>query len=173
MCHLRVQQYIAESQSRPGDIWDGFCDLGLPGLLVAADHGGAGLSLLEAALVAETLGSRMAPAPFVATAILAPLAISAAGTAQQQARWLPELAEGRVVAGAAIGETVSAREGAGVRSAGGKLNGRALFVLDFAADLYLVADEQRVLYLVEADSPGLARCAGDHRQVTPTGRADS
>jgi alkylation response protein AidB-like acyl-CoA dehydrogenase len=153
----RVQQYIAQSQSRAGDIWDGICDLGLPGLLVAAEHGGAGLSLLEAALVAETLGSRVAPAPFVATAVLAPLALSAAGSAQQKTRWLPALAEGRVVTGAAIGEAVSTRENAGVRFADGKLNGRALFVLDFAADLYLVADQQRALFLVEAESPGLAR----------------
>jgi alkylation response protein AidB-like acyl-CoA dehydrogenase len=52
---------------------------------------------------------------------------------------------------------LGAREGAGVEFDGSKLHGRALFVLDFAADLYLVADRKRALYLVEAEAPGLAR----------------
>ena len=40
---------------------------------------------------------------------------------------------------------------------GSTLNGNALFVLDFAAQLYLVADENRALYLVEANAAGLVQ----------------
>jgi len=153
----RAQRYVREKQQRATDIWDGVCDLGLPGMLIAEEHGGLGLSLLDAALVAETLASRAAPVPLVATIGIVPLAIAAAGSAEQKSRWLPALAEGKVMAGAGLTETVSVRDGNGVRSSGGKLSGRASFVLDFAADVFLVADDHRALYLVAADASGLTK----------------
>jgi alkylation response protein AidB-like acyl-CoA dehydrogenase len=153
----RVRQLVNEAQPKADDIWVGLCELGIPGMLIAERYGGIGLSLLDAALVAETLGSRVAPVPFAATSVMVPLAIEAAGSEVQQARWLPELAEGNIVAGAAVTEAVNSREGAGVHSDGSTLNGTALFVLDFEADLFLVADQRRALFLVEANTPGLAR----------------
>jgi alkylation response protein AidB-like acyl-CoA dehydrogenase len=155
----RVRQFAAEDQPRAADVWDGLCDQGVPSLLIPEEQGGIGLSLLEAALVAETLGSRVAPVPLVATAVMVPLAIMLAGSAQQKSRWLSKLAEGSAIAGAALTEAIGARDGAGVRSEGSKLHGAALFVLDFEADLYLVADERRALHLVDAHAQGLERRA--------------
>jgi len=153
----RVQRFVNDNETRATDVWAGLSDLGVPGILIAEQHGGIGLSVLDAALVAETLGSRVAPTPFVASVVMAPMGIDLAGSPEQKSRWLPALADGSVVAGAAISEVLGAREGAGVEFDGSKLHGRALFVLDFAADLYLVADRKRALYLVEAEAPGLAR----------------
>ena len=153
----RVKRFVNENEKRAQDVWAGLCDLGVPGMLIAEEHGGIGCSLLDAALVAETLGSRVAPAPFAATVVMAPIAIAQAGSESQQSRWLPALATGRVIAGAAVAEAASSRPGAGIRRDGSTLNGRALFVLDFEADVYLVADENRALYLVEAAAPGLTR----------------
>ena len=56
-------------------------------------------------------------------------------------------------------EAVSVRHDSQVQWDGSMLNGRALFVLDFEADVYLVADKNRGLYLVEAGAPGLKRQA--------------
>jgi alkylation response protein AidB-like acyl-CoA dehydrogenase len=153
----RVKRFVRDDEKHAKDVWAGVCDLGLPGMLIAEEHGGIGMTLLDAALVAEVLGSRVAPTPFVASVAMVPLAIATAGSAAQQARWLPGLAEGRVIAGAAVGGAVSSRLGAGVRSEGPMLHGRALFVLDFQADLFLVADQNRALYLVEAGVSGLKR----------------
>ncbi len=153
----RVNRFIHEHETRANDVWTGLSDLGVPGMLVAEEYGGLGLSFLDAALVAEVLGSRVAPTPFVATAAMAPLAIAAAGSEAQRSRWLPQLAAGSAVAGAAIAETVSARHNAHLEFNGSQLNGRSLFVLDFEADLYLVADKNRALYLVGADAAGLSR----------------
>src|SRR5262249_50035702 len=50
-----------------------------------------------------------------------------------------------------------AREGAKVTAKNGKLDGRALFVIDFEADVYLVADERSRLHLVDASAKGLTR----------------
>ncbi len=155
----RVQRYVNDEQDCAADIWRGLCELGIPAMLIAEEHGGIGLSLLEAALVAEVFGSHVAPTPLAATVAMVPIAIALAGSREQQARWLPALAEGRITAGAALGEAVSSRENAQVEWNGSTLCGRALFALDFDANVYLVADNRRALFLVEADARGLRRVA--------------
>ena len=153
----RVQRFVDQAEPRADDVWDGLCELGIPGMLIPEQFGGIGCSLLDTALVAETLGACIAPVPFVATAVMAPLALSLAGSEHQQSRWLSELAEGKLIAGVAIGEVVSSREGAGVVSDQSKLNGKALFALDLEADLYVVADQHQRLFVVESDAAGLQR----------------
>src|SRR5262245_37678449 len=74
-------------------LWRGMAELGLAGLLVPEAHGGAGLTLLDAALVAEVLGRAAAPGPFLGHT-LAALAVARGGSAEQQRRWLPRLATG-------------------------------------------------------------------------------
>ena len=153
----RIHRFVDTGEDRAADIWDGLCEIGLPGLLIDEKHGGVGLDLIDAALAAETLGNHIAPVPFVSTMVTAPLAIASAGSETQQSRWLPELATGSVIAGAALTEAVSSRLDAQVQWDGAALNGKALFVLDFEADIYLVADINRALYLVEANASGLER----------------
>ena len=46
-------------------------DLGLAGLLVPEDRGGAGASAREAAVVLEELGRSAAPVPFLTSAVVA------------------------------------------------------------------------------------------------------
>jgi alkylation response protein AidB-like acyl-CoA dehydrogenase len=52
-------------------------DLGLAGLLVPEDRGGAGASAREAAVVLEELGRSVAPVPFLTSAVLATTALLA------------------------------------------------------------------------------------------------
>ncbi|MFN4175629.1 acyl-CoA dehydrogenase family protein [Phenylobacterium sp.] len=147
----RVRRFADDNEPSAGDIWAGLADLGLPGLLIDEEHGGLGLGLLEAALAAEALGRAVAPTPFLGSAVLAPLALKSAGSAAQQARWLPRLAAGEVTAGVAISEPIAgARDGAGVTAEGGRLTGKALFVIGAeGADLLVVADRAGGLHLAE------------------------
>lgn len=153
----RTRQFADDGAPRADDVWAGLCQLGVPGLLIDEEHGGLGLSLLDAALVAEVLGYYVTPVPFTSTVVMAPLAIAAGGSADQKTRWLPSLADGSVIAGAALTEAISSREGARISAAGPTLNGKALFVLDFEADVYLVADDTCSLWLVNSKAPGLRR----------------
>ena len=61
-----------------------------PALIIPEEHGGLGLGLLEAALISEALGKHVVPVPFVATAVMAPLALMMAGSAAQQRRMAAE-----------------------------------------------------------------------------------
>ena len=153
----RTRVFAEHNQARADDVWTALVELGVPGLLVDEAHGGSGLGALEAALVAECLGRHVAPVPFVASCVLAPLALQLAGSPAQCAQWLPQLANGRVIIGAALAELCGAREDAAVSLVGDKLSGRALFVLDFEAELYLVATRDGQLFLVAHNAPGLTR----------------
>jgi alkylation response protein AidB-like acyl-CoA dehydrogenase len=73
--------------------WAGICELGWPALLVAEEHGGLGLGVVELAVVQEELGATLAPSPFLSTVAAAAL-IAEAGSAEQRERWLPGLAAG-------------------------------------------------------------------------------
>lgn len=155
----RVRAAAEKGETEAADIAQALADLGVFGMMVPERHGGMGMALLDVALVAEMLGRHVAPAGFIATAVMAPLAIAGAGSEAQQEKWLPKLASGEAKAGVAIAEAASgAREGAGVTASGGKLDGKSLFALEAEnADIIVVADKAGALHLVSGDAKGLTR----------------
>ncbi len=153
----RTRKFVSDNETRATDVLEGLAGLGVTGLIIPEDFGGVGLSFLDAAIVAEALGRYVTPAPYVGTAVLAPLALMRAGNESQKTHWLPRLAAGEVVAGVAISESTGARGDAGLTLKEGKLSGTSLFVIDYEADVYLVADRDGGLHLVPADAPGLTR----------------
>ncbi|MCB1745638.1 MAG: acyl-CoA/acyl-ACP dehydrogenase [Gammaproteobacteria bacterium] len=155
----RVRAYAENDDDGGAEIWQALSEIGVPGLLVDERHGGAGLGVLDAALVAQALGAHVTPAPFVASAVLAPLALRLAGSAEQQAAWLPRLVSGATTVGMALAEHTGAREDARVTARDGRLVGRALFVQDIDADAFVVAARDRTLHLVPADAAGLTRAS--------------
>jgi len=133
-------------------LWNGLAQIGVAGLVVPESHGGAGLELLELALVAEELGRGAAPVPFLGHA-LASLALARGASAAQQAAWLPRLAAGAARATVALAED-GARwlpEQWGVELANGRVRGRKQFVPEAeAAQLFVVGCRGGALALVEA-----------------------
>lgn len=135
-------------------------ELGTPQLLVPEAHGGLGLGALEAALVQEVLGAHVCPAQFMASNVLATQAIKTAGSDTQHASWLPKLADSSVQFGVALNEYVSAREGAGLVFANGKLSGKALFGLEIErASHILTCDKDGIFYIVQSDGASLSQRA--------------
>lgn len=85
--------------ARPGAPWPAFAgELGLAGLAVPEEYGGAGCGAREVAAVAEELGRALSPHPFLQTAVLAVAAVRAGGDEAAMARLLPSLASGEVTA---------------------------------------------------------------------------
>ena len=150
---------VRKAQGHAPDVSKAIAELGVPGILIPDEFGGLGLQLLDAALAAEMLGRHVAPVPFIASAVMAPLALLGAGSAAQQETYLQKLASGETIAGIAVSEHASgAREKAGIAARSGKLSGKSLFVLDFAdADHYVVADKFGGLHIVDAGAKGLEK----------------
>src|SRR3990167_3208927 len=88
----RVRAAADKGEVEAADIGRALVELGVYGMMVPEAHGGMGMTLLDAALVAEMLGRYVVPAGFVATAVMAPIAIAGAGSKAQQEAWLPKLA---------------------------------------------------------------------------------
>ena len=146
----KVREFVKAPET---DVWGGLVELGVPGILIADSNGGLSMSPLDAAIVAEALGSHTAPAPFIGSAVMAPVALQAAGV--NPGDILAKLVTGEKRIGIAVGEAVAARQDAGVRSAAGRLSGKALYVLDHGGDAYLVADQAKALFLVDASAEGI------------------
>jgi alkylation response protein AidB-like acyl-CoA dehydrogenase len=77
-------------------------DLGLPGLALAEEYGGAGCTATELALACEETGRALLPTPLLATAALAAPLIAALGTPDQRAALLPRIADGTLTAALAV-----------------------------------------------------------------------
>lgn len=79
------------------DLWAAFAgELGLAGIGIPEDFGGAGLGMVELAVVAEAAGAQVAALPLLGHAMLAQ-ALVRGGTQAQKEQWLPRLAAGEVL----------------------------------------------------------------------------
>lgn len=130
------------------ELWSRFCnELGLAGVGVPEALGGAGLGMVEFALIAEAAGAQVAALPLMGNARAAH-ALVAGGTPEQQARWLPAL-----VSGESIATSASSRDAS---FSNGKLSGTFRFAPHGgSADLLLLTAGEQCL-VVEASAPGVA-----------------
>lgn len=155
---LKLLQALYRSADTPtGHIAQVLAQIGLPGLLIDDEHGGSGLGLMEAAVCAEVLGYHVAPATFIASAVMAPLAIRACSDSAIQNNWLPALASGEKRIAVALSDWAEGtRKDTGLKMVAGKLSGLVRTVLDAdEPNAVLVADRTGQLYLVAADAIGL------------------
>ena len=150
-CPLDAVRIAASSgTTRVTEIMSGLSELGVPGIIIPEEYGGVELGFLEAALISEALGAVAAPVPFVATSVMAPLAILKGGNDAQKEKYLPQLASGDMSMGVGVTEQIGRRDSEGIQADGNKLSGRAMFVLDgMDADAYVVANTHGELYIVE------------------------
>jgi alkylation response protein AidB-like acyl-CoA dehydrogenase len=149
----RVREVFDGDSGDDPALWKSLMEMGMGGLALPEQYGGAGLELIDLALATETLAYGGAPGPFLAHS-LAGLALVLGGSDAQKEKWLPRLASGE-----ALG-TVAFAEGDGVwqpeewRLAGSAaLEGTKHYVLAAeAADIIIVGTAGGGLALVEKGS---------------------
>ena len=152
----RVRALRDEPCPNDREIWKALAELGVTGILVPEAEGGSGLGLLDASVAAQSLGHAATPAPFLSSAVMAPVALRCLGGADA-AGWLGSIASGDAFMGVAVTETFSVREGAGISLEGGGLRGKAMMALDVpGADLVLVAVAGDRLAVVRGEAAGVA-----------------
>jgi alkylation response protein AidB-like acyl-CoA dehydrogenase len=111
-------------------------DLGVAGLLIPDELGGAGAGAREAAVVMEEIGRAVAPVPFLSSAVLATVALLGAGDTET----LPRLAAGELTAALVVPlSTAPADPAAGVSIDADGLTGEVTSVAGAAeADVLVV-----------------------------------
>jgi alkylation response protein AidB-like acyl-CoA dehydrogenase len=143
-------------------VWDGLRDMGLVGLHVPEEYGGAGYSFAETAIVFGELGRRVAPVPLLST-VMVTSAILTAGSEEQKTALLPPIVSGSMIASLAVFEDThdlrSTETMAEAIDGGWLLTGTKRYVIDAPnADVFVVSaqtSEGVGLFVVEADSEGL------------------
>lgn len=145
VAHLRKMRDDRDATGFSRDLWKGFAEMGFAGLLVPENFGGSGLGAVEAGIVLEEIGRNLMPSPFLSTAVLAASALTRGGNAEQQAAYLPKIADGSLIATLAVDEGAKHKPHniamQAVRAGNGfKLNGAKALVVDgHVADLLIVA----------------------------------
>jgi alkylation response protein AidB-like acyl-CoA dehydrogenase len=163
-----VRTHMASDSGWDTDLWHQLAEqVGLAGLIIPEEHGGAGFGYQELCIVAEELGRALVCAPYLSTAVFATNALLLCSTADVQAALLPGIASGEKIATVAWSDDngrwgLSAIEMAAQEKDGGwRLDGTKACVLDgHTADIIVVAARTAAgieLFQVAGDAAGLTR----------------
>lgn len=145
--------------------WNALAESGILGLHLPEEHGGSGMTMLDAAVVYHELGRNLSPSPHFASVVLAGGALVAAGSDAQKSAWLPRIASGEAVVSVAwlepdrgYGEqgiaATAAKDGDGYRITGTKRH--VVFASSAEALLTLArTDEGISLFLVPREGQGV------------------
>src|ERR1700728_300290 len=140
-----VSDFLAKSQSRAAaralleggeaDVpafWSELSALGLLGLHIGEDRGGSGYGLPEVLVVAEQMGRRLAPGPFVPTVVTSAVLAAAGDTVPAtglQERLRPGLADDSLLGAFALDGDVTFSDGRASGTAGVVISGHLADVL--------------------------------------------
>ena len=100
--HVRAM-WDSETGRSP-ELWKKMAGIGFVGLTVPEEHGGLGMNEVDLVLILEEAGKVALPEPLVETAAVAARTLVEAGTAEQQAEWLPPIASGDAIATVQLGD---------------------------------------------------------------------
>jgi alkylation response protein AidB-like acyl-CoA dehydrogenase len=152
-----VRSMLDDERGTTNDIWAGLADLGVTGLLAPEAHGGAGMGMVDMAVVLEELGRAVHPGPFASSAVGAVSLVDLAGSDDDRAELLPGLASGETVGAVVLGDPEQVRA---ARDVGWEVTGQATHVADAAAADTLVVtaaldDGGLGAFVVQREAPGL------------------
>ena len=148
-------------------VWSQMSDqLGIQGLAIAEEYGGAGYSFVELAIVLEEAGRRLLCAPLLSS-VLARTTLLLSGDEQAKKDLLPGIAAGTTIATLALTEPSGRWDQAGVAASAEvagdswSVSGTKKYVLDgHIASLILVAARTPrglSIFAVDGEAPGLER----------------
>ena len=100
--HERLRELSREGDGIDQKAWAALASTGVVGAALPETHGGLGLDFMAPALALEQAGYHASPVPLLSTAVMGALPIAAFGTPEQQSRWLPSIADGSLLACAAL-----------------------------------------------------------------------
>jgi len=161
----QVRTLLATDTGLDPKVWHELAAMGLTGLLIAEEYGGAGAGPVEMSIAMEEMGRVLLVGPFLSTAVLVPSLLAEVGDAAECAAVLPRIAAGELIAGVAFAEDDSARLPAAIATSAGAIGdawhvtGYKHFVLDGqSAQLFYVlaaTDAGPAVFAVDAGAAGL------------------
>ena len=93
-----VRAMLDSASGTTDEIWHGLATLGAVGVLVPEAFGGAGMTMVDAGVVAEELGGALHPGPWLSSAVAATRALTRMGADADVAELLAGIADGSTIA---------------------------------------------------------------------------
>lgn len=161
-----LRKAMASDDGYPRELYAHIAKLGWTGLIVPEKFGGAGLGMLDMAMILEEGGYAAMPGPFLFSSALAAGALKLGGSDQLNSKWLTAIAEGKAIGTVAVVESAGSIDTRDIKAvatkdgAGWRLDGAKMFV-PYAniADFIVVAAKNDAgeicLFVVETKSPGV------------------
>jgi alkylation response protein AidB-like acyl-CoA dehydrogenase len=160
-----VRAQLEDAAGYDRGLWDLMAgQLGVCGMAIPEEHGGAGFSFLELGLVLEELGRSLTVSPFFASCVMAAQLLLALDDESARKDFLPGIAAGSLIASVALAEDSGSwrPDDVTTRAEGGedgwRLTGHKSYVLDGAvAGLLLViarTDDGPAVFAVDATADG-------------------
>src|SRR3989304_94263 len=112
-----LRAVAAGDAATAASLWRKMAEMNLMGLSLPEEHGGLG-DMLDLVVVLEEMGKACFISPYFASVVLGAGAIALAGSPEQQAEYLPAIAEGRLKATLAAPENGNRGVTAGGRGRG-------------------------------------------------------
>lgn len=152
-----VRRLAADGSGYDAALAGGLAEQGVTGIVVPETHGGVGLGMVEALVVAEALGYAAAPFGFAGACVMAPLAIANAGDDGIRSELLSRIAVGERRVAVDFSALAGTTGAAALRLDGSSLSGTVQNLLDpgAATDLLVALADGRMA-LVEVDAAGVA-----------------
>ena len=165
----QVRAQMADAQGYDHEVWSLLNQqLGLGGIAISEQFGGAGFGPAELAIACEEMGRSLYCGPYFASAVCAAYALNATANEANKQQWLPGIASGDLIACVAITEHTPMWSDDDIHTAAAvttngeyQLSGTKHFVIDAqVADVIFVAareaDESISLFAVDAKADGLS-----------------
>ena len=137
-----VRKVMATDDGYPRELYDQIAKLGWTGLIVPEKFGGAGLGMLDMAMILEEAGYAAMPGPFLFSSVLAASALKLGGSDQLNAKWLTALAEGKAIGTVAVVENAGSIDRA--RYPRDRLEGRHRLAAQRHEDVRAVCQRRRL-----------------------------
>lgn len=151
-----VRSMLEHPIGKSDQVWRGLAAVGGTGLLVPPEHGGTGMTMVEAGIVAEALGAALHPGPWLSCAVAVPRALMRTGAERNAGDLLTGIADGSTIA--TVGPFTGARPAVTDDAGRVVLSGQITAIADLAAaDVALMlADgpDGTGLYAVQTSSRG-------------------
>jgi len=168
-----------ERKAFPTEFWQAVCDAGLSGVALTEEYGGAGLGMLEMALIVEQLaaggGGGALIMLFVTNAIFGGLSLSRFGSEIMKKQILPKIASGEIRCCMALTEPDAGTNSLEIKTFaersndGWRLNGQKIWItaVEAAKKMLVVARTTKLekaakrthgisMFMIDVDRPGLS-----------------
>ncbi len=167
-----VRRTMATPQGYDQALWQGLAEMGVTGLIIDPEFGGSGAGPVELEEVMEEAGAALLCSPLFASSVMAASLLDTLGDGAAQARWLPGIADGSLIATVCLtgDQGLWTPDAVAVTATGNTLDGVANYVLhgQNAGLLLVVANtaEGQGVFAVDAKAAGVT--VASHKTLDAT-----